>query len=350
MKKDSSFHQTINPISQEVKQPLWSIMIPTYNCAESLRETLHSVLEQDLGPEIMHIEVVDDYSIEDDPESIIRELAGERVSFYRQEKNVGYIRNFNTCLERSRGRLVHLLHGDDAVLHGFYKKMQYGFETKPEIGAAFCRHIHFDEQSNWNWISPLEQPQSGVLNEWLEKISVKQRIQAPSIVVKRQVYENIGGFDNRMSCWGEDWEMWVRIAAKYPVWYEPRPLALYRISPDSLVGQSAKNLTGRSTRTGQNIQDFRQAIEIVNSYLPQDRSLSLRKKALVNCGDYACFVAKECFKRRLNLIAFRQSIEAIKCYYLAGDIIACIKHMIRMPLLFFLAFLKSINISLTIYS
>lgn len=132
------------------------------------------------------------------------------------------------------------------------------------IGAAFCRHIHMDEAGHWHYISQLEQSESGVLENWLEKIAVRQRIQTPSIVVRREVYEQLGGFDRRIRYWGEDWEMWVRIASQYPVWYEIEPLALYRTHSNSL--------SGHSVRTGANIQDFRKAIGLVKEYLPADRA------------------------------------------------------------------------------
>ena len=56
-------------------RPRWSVMIPTYNCADHLRAALAGVLAQDPGPEEMQIEVVDDAS-EDDPESVVAELGG----------------------------------------------------------------------------------------------------------------------------------------------------------------------------------------------------------------------------------------------------------------------------------
>ena len=278
MSQHHSYRAKVPPLPEGITRPLWSVMIPTYNCANYLRETLASVLAQDPGADIMQIEVVDDHSTKDDPEAVVRELAGDRVSFYRQPENVGSINNFNTCLQRSQGKLIHLLHGDDLVKDKFYRKLQHGFETNPNIGAAFCRHIHIDDEGNKIWISELEQTESGVLNNWLERIAVKQRIQPPSIVVQRAVYENLGGFDSRICCCGEDWEMWFRIAAHYSMWYEIEPLAIYRMQ--------LKSLTGRCASTGQNIRDICKIIEFSQPYLPPASAGKLSNQARENFAAY----------------------------------------------------------------
>ena len=121
-------------------------MIPTYNCGRYLEATLRSVLAQDPGPEAMQIEVVDDHSTADDPEEVVARLGGGRVAFHRQPENVGVVGNLNTCLQRSRGELVHLLHGDDYVLEGFYRTLDNDLREHPEAGAAYCRHVYVDER------------------------------------------------------------------------------------------------------------------------------------------------------------------------------------------------------------
>jgi GT2 family glycosyltransferase len=165
------------------------------------------------------------------------------------------------------------LHGDDCVRDGFYSKLQKAFNENPQVGAAFCRHIYMDERGNWTDISKIELTDSGILPNWLEKIASQQRIQTASIVVRREVYESLGGFDRRFCCSAEDWEMWVRIAAaNYPIWYEVESLALYR--------KGLSSLTANSIRSGKNIQDLRKAIEIMQEYLPQNSAQELKKKAL----------------------------------------------------------------------
>lgn len=296
----------VQPVPEGTPRPLWSVMIPTYNCANYLRETLLSILAQDPGPETMQIEVVDDHSTKDNPAAIVEELGSGRVSFYRQPCNVGAIKNFETCLQRSRGQFIHLLHGDDCVMNGFYQRMQFAFEKEPKIGAAFCRHVGIDENSNWLWFSELLSLKNGVIENWLEQIAVINQLQPPSIVVKRAVYENIGGFDHRICCCAEDWEMWVRIAASYPVWYETAPLALYR--------SHSSSLTGRCARSGQNMRDLRKIIEIIYPYLPEDSADELTRKSKESWAIYGIkYIAASMLREGDISSAAIQVQEALKC-------------------------------------
>lgn len=301
----------IAPVPIGTSRPLWSVMIPTYNCAHYLRETLASVLAQDPGPERMQIEVVDDGSTRDDPAAVVRELGRDRVRFYRQPQNVGYIRNFATCLQRSRGQLVHLLHGDDYVREGFYRRLEPAFTQHPEVGAAFCRSLYMDEQGHWQSLSPLEQPESGLLSGWLERIAGGQRLTTPSVVVRRAVYEHLGGFDQRFSCAGEDWEMWVRIATQYPIWFEVEPLAAYRMKRQG-------SLTGDAAQGSGLVGDMRKATEIIESYLstylPPPQAQRVSQQARRTYAQWGIDTAQHLLEAGNRRGAIAQMQEAWRCH------------------------------------
>jgi glycosyltransferase involved in cell wall biosynthesis len=249
-------------------RPRWSVMIPTYHCARYLEAALRSVLAQDPGPEAMQIEVVDDHSTADDPEHVVARIGGGRVDFYRQSENLGVVGNLNTCLQRSRGELVHLLHGDDLVLEGFYQTLDGRLREHPDAGAAYCRHLYVDERGRSLDVAPLEPATSGILIEGARFLAAEQRIMTPCIVVRRSVYEELGGFDDRLVC-AEDWEMWVRVATRFPVYYEERPLACYRLRDDSN--------TGRNLRNGLSLDHTRLAIELFTAYFePAERRVVKR--------------------------------------------------------------------------
>jgi hypothetical protein len=186
--------------------------------------------------------------------------------------------NFQTCFELSQGKLIHLLCSDDCVREGFYEKMAQPFEEHPEVGAAFCRSILIDERNQWQGLSHFEMPRSGILPlSWLHRIAELCCISVPSLaVVRREVYENLGGFDRRCGI-SADWEMWVRIFAHYSMWFEAEPLAMWRVH-----SKSANNVNAKSDVF---IQENYNTVEtIFKSYLPQETNTKLARTAKQNCA------------------------------------------------------------------
>jgi glycosyltransferase involved in cell wall biosynthesis len=259
----------IAPVSGIIKRPRWSVMIPAYNCIRYLQYTLESVLIQDPGPEQMQIEVIDDCSTDGDVEALVTRIGKGRVGFYRQPVNRGSLRNFETCLQRATGEWVHILHGDDCILDGFYKEIESLFNEYPDAGAAFTNYHYINEAGNTIHKNEKLLDKPGIIDQWLIQLAKAQRIQPPAIVVKRSVYEHLGGFF--AVHYGEDWEMWSRIAANYPMPHSPKYLAQYRVHQN--------NITGRSFLSGQNIADINKVIDIIQQYLPENQRAAVKKVA-----------------------------------------------------------------------
>lgn len=267
-------------------RPLWSVMIPVYNCAAFLPEALQGVLAQDPGGDVMQIEVVDDASTDADVEALVRQLGGGRVGYFRQPRNVGSLRNFETCLNRARGHLIHLLHGDDRVLTGFYAKMQSLFEQYPQIGAAFSHYAFLDETGH-RVFEPLPAAATeGVLSNWLLRIAQQQYIQYAAIAVRRSAYENLGSFYG--TNYGEDWEMWVRIARHYPFAYTPELLAEYR--------QHAGSISWEKAHSGRLIHDLVQTIKRIEKHLPVSERARISRIARKYYATYSIDVAYGVFE------------------------------------------------------
>lgn len=242
-------------------------MIPAFNCAEYLRATLQSVLEQDWGEDQMQIEVVDDCSSRDDPEAVVREVGKGRVGFFRQPVNGGAIRNFNTCIERSRGRWVHILHGDDLVNPGFYEQMSKALCKAPQRGVAVCRSLIVDEQGRELAVEPAPGLLPG-LEVSLTSMYPHNIIRTPSIVVCRAVYEEVGGFrEDLPHC--ADWEMWCRAISKGGCSVADEVLVRYR--------HFAANDTSRLMKTAENLRDRLRAMEYLKEVMPELDPELLRK-------------------------------------------------------------------------
>ncbi|MEB3282275.1 MAG: glycosyltransferase [Lyngbya sp.] len=293
------------PSIEPDNQPFWSVIVPTYKPnREYLTQTLKSILNQSLAIEEMQIEIVDDCSPDEDLEPFVKQIAGNRISFYRQPRNLGLIGNWNDCIQRAKGKWVHILHQDDLVLPEFYHKLRELLEEYPQAGAGFCRHYYVDAEGKQRSISALEQENSGILDNWIERIAVMQRVQFASIVVKRSVYETLGGFSQDAGS-AADWEMWKRIAAHYSVVYEPQPLACYRLHSSSE--------SSRLISVGENITDTLKAIEISHSYLPPEKAETLSKQAREHYAFYALNTAKQMLGVEDEKAAIAQIKAALKC-------------------------------------
>ena len=255
------------------KNLLLSVMIPCYNRADLLAEALQSVMDQYIE-NLMEIWVVDDCSTKDNPEEVVNKYGKGLVKFFKQEQNVGQIKNLNKCIELANGDLIHILHCDDRVLQSFYTSIIESYRQNPESRAFFTRNTFINHEGNLLGVSDSIQQYSGYVEKWFEKISTTQLIQTPSMVVKKDVYKQLGGFNEKLS-WTEDWEMWVRISKNYPVYYINEVLAEYRVANNSNSADSFK--------TGRFIEDLKKVIE--ENY-KHHQSLKIKKKSIKKNSEY----------------------------------------------------------------
>jgi glycosyltransferase involved in cell wall biosynthesis len=280
-------------------------MIPVFNPnLRYLEQTLHSVLSENLSAAQMQIEVIDDASQREDLEACVNKIGKGRIAFYRQPRNLGFIGNWNSCIERSRGHWVHILHQDDLVLPGFYTQLKSATTNSREVGAAFCRHHHIDENNRRIYISDLERETPGILEGWLERIVSMVRLQCASVVVKRGIYEHLGGYCPEARS-AADWEMWKRIATHFRFWYEPRPFACFRRHDHSSSSALIKS--------GSNIADIRQAIEIAELYLPDATAECFSHKAREHYARVAIDTARQLMEAGEATAAIHQIREGLLC-------------------------------------
>lgn len=211
-------------------RPLLSVMVPTYHCAPYLGEALSSILAQDLGPEKMQIEVVDDVSTADDPARVVEEIGRGRVAFFRHPQNVGAARNMNTCLHRARGEWVHILHGDDYLLEGFYAEFQRLAAAHPEAQSIAIRSFLVDPAGVQLDISPyfdLPDCHHRLRDQFVTDLRGSP-VEFCGMIVRRALFEQVGGFHEALAH-THDIEMWSRLLLNHPAAFTARSLACYRL-------------------------------------------------------------------------------------------------------------------------
>jgi UDP-galactopyranose mutase len=221
-----------------------SIMVPTFNCAAYLRRTLESLKAQGQVLAGAQIEVIDDCSTKDDPESVVREVWGDRVTFYRHPANGGLVRNFNSCIERAQRPWVHILHGDDLVLPGAYEEFTRCAALAPEVAAVYARSVIIDENDLWiGYSQVLGAGERGTL-EYSPKAWVRNPVFCPGVLISKRAVTAAGMFSSDFSH-AADWDLWWRIARSCRVAYSNRCIAGYRVfsgNHSSGLKRTAKNI------------------------------------------------------------------------------------------------------------
>ncbi len=262
--------------------PGLSIMIPTWRPDPGfLGIAVESVLAQVNPVHGWQVELVDDGSPDFDVEAFARRFGTDRVTWHRNERRGGLAGNWNTCIARARQPWVHLLHQDDFVLPGFYEAILQGITGAPEAAAVFTAS-HYVNSGGTGWaprLVPMDRP--GVLEDWLEHVFVSLSIQCSAIVVRREVYGELGGFESGLP-YTLDWEMWKRIAVRHPIWFDPRPLACFRKHPGSE--------TDRLRTAGEHILEIFRSIDRSRNLLPRDVADRAVRRARRH---YAMFTAEE---------------------------------------------------------
>lgn len=282
-------------------RPYWSVVIPSFR-PDFLERALKSVLAQDRGPERMQIEVMDDASPGERVREIVNHIGQGRVDVFRQPVNLGQFRNINAGIARARGRWIHVLHDDDWIGDGFYARLEEDLGDGDDYGAAMTAitiaNVEGAPASAWS----LLRPTSGPLPDAVGHFATSLRSQPPAIVVRRDVYETLGGFMSRWHSPG-DWEMWQRIAAHYAWLYEPRAMAFYR-------AHGVSN-SGTSKQTGLNVREAVEVIDFAQHYLPADRASELRLKARQAWARVALGTARRLLVRKDYEAASAQIVEAL---------------------------------------
>jgi glycosyltransferase involved in cell wall biosynthesis len=178
----------------------------------------------------------------------------DRIRYYLQE-NRGTAAARNAGLLRARGELVAFLDNDDIWLPEKLDLQVRALQAWPECGLVFTDGKTFDEYglransliSRYldGWIHEHGTSDPMVVQGWLSReFFFKNYISSgSSVLVRKECIETEGGFDERIAI-ADDYDLWLRIAQRYPIILIRSCLYMWRLREDSQSGP----LVGRGHR------------------------------------------------------------------------------------------------------
>ena len=211
-------------MTRHPNMPLVSVVLTTYNHAQYLNDSLNSVLEQTYSP--IEIIVVDDGSTD----ATWDVVAGYPTVHYHYQDNRGLAAARNTGIGLARGDYLLFLDADDALLPDAVSIQVEEMQRHPE--AAFVSGGHFTADEV---LRPLREVSADVQANHYETLLSRNYIGMHAAVMYRRSVLEAFCFDTGLTAC-EDYDLYLRIASRYPVHSHTRAIALYRTLKNGMSG------------------------------------------------------------------------------------------------------------------
>lgn len=202
---------------------LVSIIMPSYNTAKYIEESIKSVLAQTyMNWELL---IVDDCSTDNTDEIVQPFLSDKRVKYLKNEKNSGAAISRNRALREAKGKWIAFLDSDDLWMPEKLEK-QIAFMKEYDYKFSYTNYEKIDEESK----------------------NLDILVSGPRIVTKKNMYrycwvgcltvmyetEHIGLIQIKDIKKNNDYAMWLQVSKKVACYLFPENLAKYRIRKKSI--------------------------------------------------------------------------------------------------------------------
>ncbi len=220
-----------------------SVIIPVYNNLELTLKCINSIKKN--CKENYEIIVVDDYSIDETKEFFLNQ---NEVIYIRNHKNRGFAYSCNRGAEASKGEILLFLNNDTLIYKDILEEISKTFEQSEEIGIVGAKLLYPDDtiQHAGVLIFPDKRVSHLFKNfpkDYLDanKLRKLQAITGACLSIKRDLFFEIGNFDERFINGFEDLDLCFRVRQKGKrVIYNPE-IELYHFEEKTRVNLKSKN-------------------------------------------------------------------------------------------------------------
>ncbi|MFH1772970.1 MAG: glycosyltransferase family 2 protein [Patescibacteria group bacterium] len=229
----------------KITRPKVSVCIPAYNRQEYLKNAIKSVLEQTFDN--FELIISDDYS-PTDLRLVVSEYKDKRIKYFRQKNNLGFIKNWNFCLNQCSGEYIKIMGDDDILLNDCIENQLAGFLNK-NVGLVYSNlliinenDLNVDEINNKNIYKLFDSDKIINGSNFIKKYFLGElKVGLPTAALfRRDIIKKIGLFDENIGC-PADIDMWLRIMTLFDFYYSDKIAIKCRIHTENLSKKLIQN-------------------------------------------------------------------------------------------------------------
>lgn len=210
------------------KLPLVSVLMPAYNASKFIKQAIDSILNQTY--QNIELLIADDAS-KDNTRTIIDSYHDKRIKRFHQDVNQGYLKTWNRLIAKAKGDFITFQDADDFSAPERIELQLKAFSNYSELGACGTNFIQVSEKGE-------EIKRSNYLLDYNDiKNAVPDfQIVGSSLMIKREVYEAVGGYHEFFDRIGvEDYYWTWLIMEKFQLMNLKESLYYYRINTNSVT-------------------------------------------------------------------------------------------------------------------
>lgn len=279
--------------------PEVSVIIPTFNRCHLLPRAVASAKTAGTDVEIV---VVNNGST-DGTDEVCKTLEG--IHYVRLERNAGPGGGRNAGIEASSAPFLAFLDDDDKRLPDSLDWQVGALKANPEAGFAYGRALRADENCDPVGITDPSECPEGDIFWWLVKSPI---VPCVSLMVRRTCLAVAGLFDPGLFC-GDDWDLLLRLAERFPAIALERPVGIYR-SPNVSANNTTSNLS-LAYRTTLSIQSRALSGDRARS-APRRLRREARRQLLNRSSDILILTAAEAIEVGRRDVGRKNLLEAIR--------------------------------------
>ena len=218
------------------QQELISVVIPTYNRAGTITRCLNSVLKQTYNN--IEVIVVDDCS-SDNTKEIVNSFSDSRLKYICLDKNSGACVARNVGVSNAKGKIIAFQDSDDTWSKNKLE-LQCKELFKHNADILFCGMERMDEENN----RMMDTFPSCISKGFVEYDAFLpgNLMSTQTMIGYRECFEN-NPFDSEMPRF-QDWELALRLAQKYKIYYDGQILVQAYLQKDSITKSHPKTVVG----------------------------------------------------------------------------------------------------------
>jgi len=279
-----------------------SVIIPTYNRGRLIRRSVESVLAQTWND--LEVIIVDDGST-DDTFQVVQGMEDARVRYLRMPRNSGASAARNYGVQNAKGHLIAFQDSDDQWLPEKLETQMRHFEQSG-ADVVFCAFERYAVNGDFSQVTPGPEIAPGKVTH--EQLLYENFISTQTILGKKACFLD-EPFDETIPAL-DDWEIMLRIARKYYVFYGADVLVRLFEQSDSLTGNSAKGRKAIDSIWKMHYADI-QANDRTMLHLLYQREHFHRASGAPCCGMYFREISPK-HRLKTNLYLFLHSLRMLR--------------------------------------